>query len=46
LVRIHYEIDDEIHRRAKANAALKGMTLREYVEQAIAQAVAADEQRQ
>jgi predicted HicB family RNase H-like nuclease len=43
VARIHYEIDDELHRRAKAQAALKGVTLKAYVETAIAQAVEADE---
>jgi len=31
-MRIHYEIDDDLHRRAKAAAALRGQTLKEFVE--------------
>ena len=43
VARIHYEIPDDLHRRAKAQAAYKGKTLREYVEEAIAKAVETDE---
>ena len=43
VARIHYLIDDELHRRAKAQAALAGMTLRAYIERAITWAVEADE---
>jgi predicted HicB family RNase H-like nuclease len=43
VARIHYEIDDDLHRRAKSQAALKGETLKAYIEQAIAAAVEADE---
>jgi predicted HicB family RNase H-like nuclease len=43
VVRIHYEIDADLHRRAKAQAAYRGITLREYIEQAITAAVTADE---
>jgi hypothetical protein len=32
-MRIHYEIDDDLHRRAKAAAALRGQTLKECVEE-------------
>ena len=38
-MRIHYEIDDDLHRRAKAAAALRGQTLKEFVEEALAQLV-------
>jgi predicted HicB family RNase H-like nuclease len=40
MARIHYEIPDEVHRRAKAEAALRGLTLRDYVIQALEQAIA------
>jgi predicted HicB family RNase H-like nuclease len=44
MARIHYEIPDDLHRRAKAAAALKGQTLREFVTDALRAAVAhADE---
>jgi len=32
---IHYEIPDDIHRRAKATAALKGQTLKDFVIEAL-----------
>ena len=38
-MRIHYEIDDDLHRRAKAAAALRGQTLKEFVEEALEQLV-------
>jgi predicted HicB family RNase H-like nuclease len=38
-MRIHYEIDDNLHRRAKAAAALRGQTLKEFVEEALQQLV-------
>lgn len=38
--RINYEIDEDLHRQAKAIAALEGMTLREFVEWALELAVA------
>lgn len=41
--RLNVNLPDELHRRAKAQAALRGVSLREYVEQAIAAAVEADE---
>ena len=37
--RIHYEIPDDLHRRAKAEAALRGLTLRDFLIQALEQAV-------
>jgi predicted HicB family RNase H-like nuclease len=40
---VNYKIDDELHRRAKAEAAYHGVTLREYVVQAIQQSVERDE---
>ena len=41
--RLNVNLPDELHRRAKAQAALRGVSLREYVEAAIAAAVEADE---
>ena len=38
--RIHYEIPDDLHRQAKAEAALKGVTLRDFLIQALERAVA------
>ena len=38
--RIHYEIPDSLHRRAKAAAALQGITLREFIIEALERAVA------
>jgi len=32
---IHYEVPDELHRRAKAKAAERGITLKEFVLQAL-----------
>lgn len=36
---IHYEIPDDLHRRAKSAAALAGITLKEWLLQAIEAAV-------
>jgi HicB family len=41
--RLHVVIDDELHRRAKARASLNGLTLQQYVEQAITDRVERDE---
>jgi predicted HicB family RNase H-like nuclease len=41
--RLHIRIDDELHQRAKSRAALVGQTLQEYVEEALAEKVGADE---
>ena len=38
--RIHYEIPDDLHRLAKAEAALKGVTLRDFLIEALERAVA------
>jgi len=38
--RIHYEIPDDLHRRAKAEAALQGVTLRDFLIEALERAVA------
>jgi predicted HicB family RNase H-like nuclease len=35
VARIHYEIDDDLHRRAKSAAALQGITLKAFLEQAL-----------
>jgi predicted HicB family RNase H-like nuclease len=43
--RIHYEIDDDLHRQVKSAAALKGITLKEYVIQALERAVEDDKAR-
>jgi predicted HicB family RNase H-like nuclease len=40
VARVHYEIPDDLHRKAKSAAALQGLTLREFVIQALAAAVA------
>ena len=39
MARIHYEIPDDLHRRAKAAAAMKGQTLKDFVTDALAAAV-------
>ena len=38
-VRIHYEIPAQLHRRAKAEAALRGMTLKGFLIEVLEQAV-------
>ena len=43
VARIHYEIPDELHRRAKSAAALAGMTLKDWFIAAIESAVADEE---
>lgn len=35
MARIHYEIDDDLHRRVKAAAALRGDTLKKFIEDAL-----------
>ena len=39
VARIHYEIPDELHRRAKSAAALEGVTLKDFITAALEQAV-------
>ena len=39
-MRINYEIPDDLHHRAKALAALEGRTLREFIVEALTEAVA------
>ncbi len=36
---IHYDIDDVLHRRVKAAAALEGLTLKAFLERALEEAV-------
>ena len=45
VVRIHYAIPDQLHRRAKAAAALKGISLKEYVVDALERATQVAEHR-
>jgi predicted HicB family RNase H-like nuclease len=40
VARVHYEIPDDLHRKAKAAAAMQGFTLRTFVIEALRQAVA------
>jgi predicted HicB family RNase H-like nuclease len=35
VARVHYEIPDDLHRKAKAAAALQGVTLREFIVRAL-----------
>jgi predicted HicB family RNase H-like nuclease len=42
-VRLNVAIDDDLHRAAKAEAALAGLSLARFVEEAILEAVAAAE---
>lgn len=42
VARIHYEIPDELHRRVKAAAAMKGQTLNDFIIDAIERAAVAD----
>lgn len=39
VARIHYEIPDDLHRRAKAAAAIEGVTLKDFLIAALAEAV-------
>lgn len=39
MVRIHYEIDDVLHRKAKAAAAMQGISLKEFIERAMSAAI-------
>lgn len=43
--RIHYEIPDDLHRKAKAEAALQGVTLRDFLIEALERAVAGNGSR-
>ncbi len=35
VARVHYEIDDDLHRECKAEAALDGLTLKDFVVRAL-----------
>ena len=39
MARVHYEIDDDLHRQAKSAAALAGITLKQFLEDALRDAV-------
>lgn len=39
VARVHYEIPDELHRRAKAAAAIRGVSLKDFIIEALTQAV-------
>lgn len=41
MARIHYEIPDELHRKVKARAALEGVTLKDFIIEALDAAVKA-----
>lgn len=43
MVRINYEVPDDLHRRAKSLASWKGQTFKAWVERALAAAVEAQE---
>jgi len=45
MTRIHYEIDDDLHRTAKAMATLQGVTLKTFVENALRAEVLTQEQK-
>ena len=46
VVRVHYEVDDDLHRRVKTAAASEGVTLKAYLEQALEAAAARSEAEQ
>lgn len=39
MARVHYEIPDDLHRRAKARAAMDGKTLKDFLIEALTAAV-------
>jgi hypothetical protein len=43
---VHYEIPDELHRRAKSAAALKGLTLKDFLIDALETATSAAQTEQ
>lgn len=45
VARIHYEIPDDLHRRVKAEAAMQGVTLKDYVIAALEAAAKQHEKR-
>ncbi len=44
MARVHYEIPDDLHRRAKSAAALAGVTLKDFLERALADAIQRSEE--
>ena len=42
VARIHIEVPDDLHRRAKAAAAMQGVTLKDFVIQALEDAIDGD----
>jgi predicted HicB family RNase H-like nuclease len=45
VARIHYEIPDDLHRQVKSQAALEGKTLKQFVIDALAEAVRKNERK-
>lgn len=45
MARVHYEIPDELHRRIKSAAALRGQTLKEFLIEALEAAAIGDEKK-
>ncbi len=45
MARLHFQLDDDLHRQAKSAAALRGIPLKDYVTQAIADALKRDARR-
>ena len=43
MARIHYEIDDDLHRKVKSAAALRGTTLKQFIVDALAAEVERDQ---
>lgn len=39
VARIHYEIPDDLHRQVKAEAAMRGLTLKDYVIEALRRSI-------
>ena len=39
VARIHYEIPDDLHRKVKSEAALKGLTLKDFIIRALEEAL-------
>jgi hypothetical protein len=46
VARIHYDIPDDLHRRAKAAAALEGLTLKDWLISVMIRAVEAGQDEQ
>ncbi len=42
---VHYNLNEELHRRAKVAAAQQGITLKAFLEQALEEKLARDEKR-